>query len=123
MLKEHLFWPKMSGDVHEVKSKCLICLEAKSQFHQGLYTPLSIPNGPWDDVSMDFIVTLPRTQRDKDASMVVGDRFSKMAHFIPCEKTDDASHLAYIYFKEVVKLHGIPRSIMSDRDTKFLCHF
>jgi len=72
----------MGGDVHEVISKCSICLKAKSQFHQGLYTPLSISNGPWEDVSMDFIVTLPRTQRGKDAIMVVVDRFSKIAHII-----------------------------------------
>jgi len=96
MLKEHVFCPKMGGDVHQVISKCLIYLKAKSQFHQGLYTPLPIPNGLWADVSMDFIVALPRTQRDKDAIMVVVDRFLKMAHFIPREKTDVASYVAYV---------------------------
>ena len=114
MLKEHFFLPNMGVDVHEVISKCSICQKAKSQFHQGLYIPLPIPNGPWEDVSMNFIVALSRTQRGKDAIMVVVDHFSKIAHFIPCEKTDDAPHVTYLYFKEVVKLHGIPRSIVSD---------
>jgi len=125
MLKEHFFWPKMGRDIHEVISKCSICLKAKSQFHQGfgLYTPLPILNGPWEYVSMDFIVSLPRTQRGNDAIMVVVDYLSKTTHFIPFEKIDDASRVAYLYSKEVVKLHGIPRSIVSDRDTKFLSHF
>ena len=61
----------MGGDVHEVISKCSLCQKTKSQFHQGLYTPLPKPNGPWEDVSMDFIVALPRTQRGKDSIMLV----------------------------------------------------
>ena len=67
ILKEHSYWPKMTSDAHKVISAYFICHEAKSQFHQGLYAPLPKPLQPWDDVSMDFIVALPRTQKGKDA--------------------------------------------------------
>nr|GEX04787.1 hypothetical protein [Tanacetum cinerariifolium] len=96
---------------HYVK-RCLPCHQAKSQLSpHGLYMPLPVPNPPWEDVSLDFIVGLPRTQCQKDSIMVVVDRFSKMAHFIMCHTTFDAVQVAALYFKEIVRLHGIPRSM------------
>ena len=123
VLKEHFFWPKMLGDVTNIVGKCVTCHLTKSSFKPGLYTPLPVPVRPWEDVSMDFIVALPRTQRGKDAIMVVVDRFSKMAHFVACHKTDDASMVADLYYREIVRLHGIPKTIVSDRDSKFLSYF
>jgi Integrase zinc binding domain len=114
LLQDRFYWPKMMKDVNHYILRCRTCHLAKTKSqNSGLYTPLPVPNTPWEDVSMDFMMGLPRTQRSKDSIMVVVDRFYKMAHFIPCAKTMDANNIVDLYFKEIVKLHGIPNIITS----------
>jgi hypothetical protein len=123
VLAAPFFWPKMRCDVEHYVLRCTTCNKAKSQLNpQGLYMPLPIPSVPWEDICMDIVLRLPRTKRG-DTIFVVVDHFSKMAHFIHCHKSDNASHVADLFFVEIVCLHGVPNTIVSDRDAKFLSHF
>lgn len=118
------FLPSLLKDVGKFVERCRTCHLAKGKAtNADLYMPLPIPTQPWTDISMDFILGLPRTQRGYDSIFVVVDRFSRTVHFIPCKKTTNAINVALLYFCEVYRLHGLPVSIVSDRDTRFLSHF
>jgi hypothetical protein len=123
-LASHFFWPKMRRDVERFVSRCTTCQKAKSRLNpHGLYISFPISSIPWADISMDFVLGLPRTKRGRDSIFVVVDQFSKMVYFIPCHKSDDDVHIADLFFKEIVRLHGMPSTIVLDRDAKFLSHF
>ena len=114
----------LKRDMKKYISGCEACQRGKGG-HQntGLYMPLLVPKAPWEHISMDFIVGLPKTMRQKSVILVVVDRFSKMVHFIPCTEQVDAPKCAELIYKEVVRLHGFPITITSDRDVHFMSAF
>jgi len=104
---------------------CLICQKSKVEHQKpvGLMTPLDVPEWKWDSISMDFVTSLPNTSRGNDTIWVIVDRLTKSAHFIPINISFLVSQLADIYICEIVNLHGVPSSIVSDRDPRFTSRF
>ncbi|KAL5580094.1 hypothetical protein UlMin_012536 [Ulmus minor] len=124
-LKGRFWWSGMKKEVAEYVAKCLICQKVKAEHQRpgGELQPLDIPEWKWDQITMDFVVGLPRTAKGHDAIWVVVDRLTKSAHFMSIKTTFSLEQLAALYVQEIVRLHGVPKSIVSDRDARFTSKF
>jgi len=124
-LKKLFLWSGLKRDVAHFVYSCLICQKSKVDHQKpvGLMTPLDVPEWKWDSISMDFVTSLPNTPKGNDAIWVIADRLMKSAHFIPINITFHVAQLAEIYIREILMLHGVPSSIVSDRDSRFTYRF
>ncbi|GKC73314.1 putative reverse transcriptase domain-containing protein, partial [Tanacetum coccineum] len=124
-MKQLYWWPNMKADIATYVSKCLTCLRVKAEHQKpsGLLVQPAIPQWKWENITMDFVTKLPRTQSGNDTIWVIVDRLTKSAHFLPMRETDPMDKLARLYLKEVVTRHGIPVSIICDRDPRFASNF
>ncbi|KAD1930830.1 hypothetical protein E3N88_42132 [Mikania micrantha] len=124
-LRALYWWPGMKKDIAEYVSKCLNYAKVKAEHQRpsGLLIQPEIPMWKWENISMDFITKLPRTANGKDIIWVIVDRLTKTAHFLPIRETYPVRKLARIYVDEIFSRHGIPLSIISDRDARFMARF
>lgn len=124
-LKEVYWWEGLKRDVAEFVSKCLVCQQVKAEHQKpaGLLQPLPVPEWKWEHIAMDFVTGLPRTSGGYDSIWIVVDRLTKSAHFLPVKTTYGAAQYARVYVDEIVRLHGIPISIVSDRGAQFTSRF
>ena len=124
-LKEHYWWNGMKKEIASFVFRCLTCQQVKAEHQKptGKIQLLLIPVWKWEKITMDFVTGLPRTQRQHDAIWVIVDRLTKSAHFLPVNVEDSLEKLAQLYVDEIVRLHGVPISIVSDRDPRFTSRF
>jgi Integrase zinc binding domain len=123
-LRDLYWWPGMKKDVAQYVSECVTCLQVKAEHKKppGLLVQPEIPVKKWEHITMDFITKLPRTRRGNDMIWVIVDRLTKSAHFLPLSESDKFEAMAKIYLREVVTKHGVPVSIISDRDSRYTSH-
>ncbi|GJX79723.1 putative reverse transcriptase domain-containing protein [Tanacetum coccineum] len=120
-LRDKYWWPKMKKDIPEYVSKCLTCLKVKAEHQRpsGLLQQPEIPVWKWEGIAMDFVTKFPRTSSGHDTIWVIVDRLTKSAHFLPMCEDYKMERLARLYLNEIVARHGVPISIISDRDSRF----
>ncbi|GJR91572.1 putative reverse transcriptase domain-containing protein [Tanacetum coccineum] len=119
------WWPNMKADIATYVSKCLTCLRVKAEHQKpsNLLVQPEIPQWKWDNITMDFVTKLLMTQSRNDTIWVIVDRLTKSAHFLPMRENDPMDNLTRLYLKEVVTRHGVPVSIICDRDPRFASNF
>jgi len=115
----------MKREIAKYVSECDLCQRIKASHLKvaGTLQPLSIPSWKWEDISMDFIVGLPNTSQKHDSIWVIIDRLTMIAHFLPVHTTYSAKKYAEIYLDQIVRLHGVPKTIISDRGSQFVACF
>ncbi|GJY48946.1 putative reverse transcriptase domain-containing protein, partial [Tanacetum coccineum] len=124
-MKKLYWWPNMKANIATYVSKCLTCAKVKAEHQRpsGLLVQPDIPQWKWDNITMDFVMKLPKSSQGYDTIWVIVDRLTKSAIFVPMRETDPMDKLARMYLKEVVTRHGIPLSIICDRDPRFASNF
>ncbi|GJV09979.1 putative reverse transcriptase domain-containing protein [Tanacetum coccineum] len=124
-MKKLYWWPNMKANIATYVSKCLTCAKVKAEHKRpsGLLVQPDIPEWKWDNITMDFVTKLPKSSQGYDTIWVIVDRLTKSAIFMPMRETDPLDKLARMYLKEVVTKHGIPVSIICDRDPRFSSNF
>ncbi|GJY59499.1 putative reverse transcriptase domain-containing protein [Tanacetum coccineum] len=124
-LKLLYWWPNMKADIVTYVSKCLTCAKVKAEHQKPsrLLQQPEIPVWKWERITMDFVSRLLRTPSGYDTIWVIVDRLTKSAYFLPTKKTNTMEKLTQLYFKEIVCRHGVPISIISDRDSHFTSRF
>jgi hypothetical protein len=124
-LRKRFWWCGMKRDIAKYVSQCPSCqlVKAEHQKPAGLLKLLEVPMWKWEQIAMDFVFGLPKAKSGQDAIWVVVDRLTKCAHFLPIKISDSMDKLAKLYMQEIVRLHGVPISIVSDHNPRFTLRF
>nr|GFC17372.1 reverse transcriptase domain-containing protein [Tanacetum cinerariifolium] len=125
MLRGLYWWPRMKKDIAMYVSKCFTCSKVKAEHQKpsGLLQQPEIPEWKWENITMDFVNKLPRTRSGHDSIWVIVDRLTNSAHFLAVRDDYKTEKLARLYINEIIARHGVPVSIISDRDSYFTSRF
>ena len=124
-LRRQYYWTGMKRHVRDFVRRCLTCQQVMAEHQKpvGLLQPLEVAEWKWEHVTIDFVTYLPRTKQKHDTVWVIVDRLTKSAHFIAVQMTFVLERFYRLYIREIVRLHGVPVSIVSNRVPRFTAHF